>query len=102
MAITSSANSFVAFPYANQTSLALDADTSLKVGRGYVATVNVLVAGSTAGFIHDAVNTTTDIGDSNKIAAIPNVLGTYTYNFPFLTGLAYIAGTDQVISISFS
>lgn len=62
--------------------------------------VSVLVAGTTTGAVH---NTTTTGGAaaSNLVAVIPNAVGVYDYNFPMSSGIVYIAGTGQVVAISY-
>jgi len=90
----------IAAPYNVKQALNLSASTVIKASRGFVATVNVLTAGSAPGEVHDCATTGT-ASAANKVAVIPNTVGTYTLNFPCLTGITYILGTGQVISVSY-
>ena len=86
---------------ARQSRLNLSAATVVKASRGFVATVTVVTAGSTAGRVHDTL-TTGAAATANCIAAVPNTVGTYIVNFPAQTGIVVVPGTGQTLAISFA
>lgn len=77
------------------------ADAVIKATAGRVVRVNVVTAGSAAGAIHDCA-TTGAAAASNKVATIPNTVGSYEIDFPCSTGIVYKVGTGQVVSISYT
>jgi hypothetical protein len=83
------------------TALGVTATTQIKVGAGTIATVNVIVAGTTPGTVNDAA-TTGAAAPANQIASIPNVVGIYVIGFPFTNGLVVVPGAGQTLSVSYS
>lgn len=78
----------------------ITAATAVKAAAGTVLTVNVVVAGSAAGAVHD-VATTGAVAAANQIAALPASIGTYTLNWPCAAGIVLVPGTGQTLSVSF-
>jgi len=83
-----------------KTFLNITTPTVVKTVAGRVARVNVLVAGSANGTINDAA-TTGAVATSNEIAVIPDVIGSYSYDFPCANGIVVTPGTGQTLAISF-
>lgn len=67
---------------------------------GWCATVSVIVAGSTQGYLYDTNNASLLSG--NRIYAIPNTIGIYQIQIPFGTGLTIVTGTGSVVSVTYS
>lgn len=78
----------------------LSASTVVKATGGRLVRVCVVTAGSAAGAMHDC-KATGDAAAGNKIATIPNTVGVYEFNWPCATGITYIVGTGQVVSVSY-
>lgn len=78
---------------------AMTATTQVKVGQGRLASIAVITAGSTAGAIYDSATTTTT---TNQICAVPNTVGVFVVNIPYINGLVYAPGTGQKATISYS
>jgi ABC-type uncharacterized transport system permease subunit len=86
---------------ATSSSLNVAAATVVKPTPGFVATVSVVVAGTAAGAIYDS---TSSAGNTvaNQIAAIPDVVGVYSINFPAKTGIVVAPGAGQTVTISYN
>lgn len=80
-------------------SATLTANTIVSTGQGRLASVSVIVAGSTDGIIYDssAVGTLT-----NAIAVIDNALGVTVINMPYNSGLVVVPGTGMTLVVSYS
>ena len=78
----------------------LSASTVIKNSSGWLATVSVIVAGTTQGYLYDTNSTSTTTG--NRIYAVPNTLGIYQIQVPFATGLVFVPGTGSIISVGYS
>lgn len=76
------------------------ADAVIKSRPGKVATVNVIVAGSAVGALHDT-DTVANAATANKVFVIPNTVGTYAIDWPFATGVVLKIGTGQTVAISY-
>ena len=63
-----------------------------------IVRAHVLVAGTTAGAVYDAVSTAGNTA-TNQVAVIPNAVGTYLIDTPCLAGLVVVPGTGQTVSI---
>jgi len=70
----------------------------IKSSSGWLATVSVIVAGSTQGYLYDA----TSAASGSRIYAIPNTLGVYQIQVPFATGLYFSPGTGSIIAVGYS
>ena len=70
----------------------------IKSSSGWLATVSVIVAGSTQGYIYDA----TSAASGSRIYAVPNTLGIYQIQVPFATGLYFSPGTGSIIAVGYS
>lgn len=82
-----------------QSANALTAATLVKTGSGRIASVSVVVGGSSEGTIYDANSASATTG---AIFEIPKQHGVYVVNFPFVNGLVVAPGTGQTISVSYS
>ena len=71
--------------------------TVLKPSAGVLVTFNVTTAGA-VGAIYDSA---TSGSAATLIAVIPAVVGTYSMQFPFFTGLLVVPGSAQVVSVSY-
>ena len=78
----------------------LSASNVIKSTAGWLASVSVIVAGSTQGYLYDTNSTSATSG--NRIYAVPNTLGIYQVQIPFATGLVFVPGTGSIISVGYS
>jgi len=99
MAITTQA--FIQAPFVTKNAKGVAAATVVKASKGYVGSVTVAVAGSSLGAIYDHA-TTSGVGNSNLIFSIPEAVGTYTVNFPTLSGITVVPGTGMTVAVSFA
>jgi hypothetical protein len=76
-------------------------DTLVQAGKGRIVKVIIVVAGTTAGSIHDA-KTVAAAGASNRLLPIPNTLGLTDVGFPVNDGIVIKPGTGQTVAISYS
>lgn len=82
--------------------LDITAATVIKATPGTVFTVSVLVAGSTAGAVYDAIATTGNTV-ADQIAAIPDTVSVVNLNsFPCLNGIVVAPGTGQTLAVAWS
>jgi hypothetical protein len=74
----------------------------IKTSSGWLATISVIVKGTTIGYIYDTNNANTL--SNNKIYAIPTSLdvGTYQIQVPFASGLTIVTGSTSVVSIGYT
>ena len=74
----------------------------IKSSGGWLATISVIAAGSTTGYIYDTNNVLSLTG--NRIYAIPSTLaiGTYQIQIPFATGLVLVLGTGSIVSLGYT
>lgn len=72
----------------------------IKPKSGWCATVSVIAAGSTQGYLYDTNSSSALTG--NRIYAIPNTLGIYQVQIPFATGLTIVTGTGSIVSVTYS
>jgi hypothetical protein len=107
MAITSNPinqNGALITAQGTKTFMNITAATLVKVGTGRVAKVSV-IAHSTAGSQNAAVAdhaTTSGVNNSNLIAVIPDVVGTYNIDMPTTNGIVLVpGGAGQVLAISY-
>ena len=76
----------------------VSAASVIKSSSGWLATVSVIVAGSTQGYLYDA----TSAASGSRIYAVPNTLGVYQVQVPFATGLYFSPGTGSIIAVGYS
>lgn len=76
----------------------------IKGSSGWLATVSVIVAGSTQGYFFDTNNIVglTASSTGTRIYAIPNTVGIYQIQFPFSVGLAVATGTGSIVSVGYT
>jgi len=80
-------------------SATMTATTLVSSGQGRLASVSVIVAGSTDGIIYDS-NLTTSL--TNALAVVDNVLGVTVINMPYNNGLVVVPGTGMTLVVSYS
>lgn len=85
--------------YAEASQLNLAASTVVKAGPGRLMKVSVNVAGA-VGTVNDCL-TTGAAAAANQIGVIPAVVGVYTFDWPCLTGIVYVPGAAQVVSVTY-
>lgn len=68
-------------------------------GQGRLASVSVIVAGSTAGTIYDS-NLTGSL--TSSLAVIGNTLGVSVMNLPYNNGLVVVPGTGMTVVVTYS
>ena len=78
----------------------LSATNLIKSSSGWLASVSVIVGGSTQGYLYDTNSTSLTSG--NRSYAVPNTLGIYQVQIPFATGLVFVPGTGSIISVGYS
>jgi hypothetical protein len=74
----------------------------VKTSSGWLATISVIVAGSSTSYIYDTNNASLLTG--NRIYAIPSSLGIgiYQIQIPFATGLTIVTGTGSIVSLTYT
>jgi hypothetical protein len=74
----------------------------IKTSSGWLATISVIAAGATTGYIYDTNNSGSLTG--NRIYAIPSTLGIgiYQIQIPFATGLTIVTGTGSIVSLTYT
>jgi hypothetical protein len=72
----------------------------IKSSGGWLATISVIVTGSTC-FFYDTNNVNNLTG--NRICAVtPSALGVIQLQIPFSTGLVIVTGATSVVSVSYT
>lgn len=101
VAVSAVAGNVTVVPPTLTPALNITASTALKASAGTIAVVNVAVAGSAAGAVHDCA-TVGAASAANKIADLTDAnTGTYTLNWPCATGITIIVGTGQTITATY-
>ena len=72
----------------------------IKVGSGWFANVSVIEAGTTTGAVYDSSNTNSLTG--LRIYTVPNTVGVFQVQVPFVDGLVITTGTGQVASVTYT
>jgi len=80
--------------------LNITSQTLVKAGKGRIACVSVLVAGSGVGGVNDSA-TTGGAALANEMAVIPTTVGVYQIDFPFTNGLVVTPGTGQTLAVAY-
>ena len=78
----------------------LSTSTVIKSSSGWLATVSVIVGGSTTGYLYDTNSTSATAG--NRIYTVPNTPGVYKIMMPFSTGLTFVPGTRSIIAVGYT
>jgi len=86
----------------NNNSGEISAITLVQSGKTWLATVSVIVAGSTTGMIYDTTNTYSSALTGNRLCYIPMAVGIYVVKMPCLSGLVVSPGTGQVVNVSYT
>ena len=76
------------------------ASAVIKASAGRLCRVSVTTAGSAPGAVHNVL-TTGAAAAGSLLAVIPNTVGVYDIDMPCATGIVYIVGTGQVVTISY-
>jgi hypothetical protein len=82
-----------------QRSATITATTLVVSGQGRLASVSVIVGGSTDATIYDS-NLTTSL--TNALAVVDNALGVAVINMPYNNGLVVVPGTGMTLVVSYS
>jgi hypothetical protein len=77
----------------------ITATTLASSGQGRLASVSVVVAGSSPCLIYDS-NATTSL--TSGLAAVTNVIGVTVINMPYNNGLVVVPGTGMTVVVSYS
>ena len=80
-------------------STTLTATTLVATGQGRLASVSVIVAGSSEAMIYDSSLTTTL---NNALAVVDSALGVSVINMPYNSGLVVVPGTGMTLVVSYS
>lgn len=86
---------------AQSSALNITTSTVVKAAPGQVVTLIVNVAGSTTGTLNDTT-TTGGATTANTVFVIPDTVGIYKLNWPFLSGIVAVPGTGQTLAIAYS
>lgn len=106
--LTAAKNIAVAINNASQTylkvqgasrSTTITANTLVSSGHGRLASVSVVVAGSSAATIYDSSAVGSLI---STLAVIPNAIGVTVINMPYNNGLVVVPGTGMTLVVSYS
>jgi hypothetical protein len=73
--------------------------TPVSSGQGRLASISVVVAGSTDGMIYDSTSTSSL---TNALVVIDNVVGVTVANLPYNNGLVVVPGTGMTVVVSYS
>lgn len=84
----------------DQAANGLSASTVIKTGKGRLGRVSVTTAGA-VGAVYDCA-TVGGVGASNLIGVVQAAVGVYDFDWPFFTGLVYVPGAAQVVSLTYS
>lgn len=82
-----------------QRSGTLTGTTLVSSVQGRLASISVVVAGSSDGMIYDSSVSTSLI---NALAVIDNTIGVTVINLPYNTGLVVVPGTGMTVVVSYS
>lgn len=77
----------------------ITATTLVSTGQGRVASVSVIVVGSTDAMIYDS---NIDSSLTDAVAIVNNVLGITVINMPYNNGLVVVPGTGMTLVVSYS
>ncbi len=81
-------------------SVTMTSSTLVTSGQGRLASVSVVVAGSSACVIHDISTTTTNA--TTPLAAVTNAIGVTVINMPYNNGLYVVPGTGMTVVVTYS
>lgn len=81
----------------------VSANTIIKSGAGWFASVSIINAGTTTSYFYDT-NIDANIVAGNRILALVSTLalGVYQVQIPFGVGLAFAPGTGAIITVNYS
>ena len=65
-----------------------------------IGRIQVLVAGTAPGSVNDAASIA-GASVANQVFVIPNVVGSYSVDFPCLVGIVVTPGTGQTLAVSY-
>lgn len=85
----------------NTTSPACATSVVLSTQAGWIANIQVLEAGSAAGFIHNC-QTFAGAADANKLVKIQNTVGLQQGFCNFNSGMVLIPGPGQLVNVTYS
>jgi hypothetical protein len=77
----------------------MTATTLVSSGQGRIASVSVVIAGSSDCVIYDS-NSTSSL--TSPLAAVTNAVGVKVINMPYNNGLVVVPGTGMTVVVSYS
>jgi hypothetical protein len=80
-------------------SATLTGTTLVNSGQGRLASISVVVAGSSACVVYDSNNASSL---TSSLAAVTNAIGVTVINMPYNNGLVVVPGTGMTVVISYS
>jgi len=80
-------------------SVTMTSSTLVASGQGRIASVSVVIAGSTACVIYDSNSTASA---TNALAAVTNAIGVTVINMPYNNGLVVVPGTGMTVVVTYS
>ena len=81
----------------NAADISVPTVVSIKVGR--IASVSVIIAGSSTGLVYDGATLTTT---TKRMYVIPNTVGVFVVNLPVSFGILIVPGSGQIVTVSYS
>jgi hypothetical protein len=84
------------------TSVTVSVPTVIVTGSGRFVSVTIVDAGSTTGYVYNAL-LTTNVATSNALISLPpSAIGVYPVGAKFNTGLVVVPGTGQTVNVTYS
>jgi hypothetical protein len=83
------------------TSLTINSNTTISSIKGYLVSVSVVVAGSSAGQIYNAASNATAI-PANLLAVVSNTTGVYPLGLNYNAGIYIVPGTNQSLNVTYT
>jgi len=80
-------------------SVTMTSTTLVVSGQGRIASVSVIVAGSTPCLIYDSNNSASA---TSALAAVTNAIGVTVINMPYNNGLVVVPGTGMTVVVTYS
>lgn len=84
----------------NLTSVVITSSTTVIIGSGRLVSLSVLVAGSGAGTINNAVSATAAVA-ANALCVVPMATGIVEVGMIFNAGLTVVPGTGQSVVVTY-
>ena len=85
------------------TSATVSVDTLVVTGRGKIANISVVTAGTTNGIVYNAAANIASLKTADvKLLAIPNTIGVFQCGVLFTNGIVISPGTGQEVNVTYT